>query len=338
MKMVASVAGIGFLLLGIVFGESGCSPCASTETSSASAPGLPHPAKGEFSVMTLNLNEYVLVGGDESDESLERKPRKESAALIAVIKRASPDILAVQEMGDPSAWDNFKLRLRQAGLGYDYEEYLRASEQDLNIAVLSRFPIVAHNSHTDDLYTIGPKQFPLQRGIIEVDIQINADYQIRLMVSHLKSKRYHAYGKAEMQRNEARLLNNHVRASLKENPDINLIVLGDLNVTPGTALLRDILTYQDQAILFDLRPTDAAGDAWTHRTSNDAYQRIDYILVSDGLLPEVQIDKTFAIRSRQLLPATDHCPLVATFIATERGEESAPDLSRDLLPEIPMSD
>ncbi len=304
MNTVASVASVGVLLFGITFGGSGCSPCNPTEncpTDSPERPAFPRPAKGEFSVMTLNLNEYALTEGNQSDESLERKPRKEAAALIQIIQQASPDILALQEMGNPSAWDDFKLRLRKSGLAYDYEEYLRASEQDLNIAVLSRYPIVAHNSHTDDLYTIGPKQFPLQRGIIEVDIEINPAYTVRLMVAHLKSKRYHAYGKAEMQRNEARLLNNHVRASLKENPDINLMVVGDLNVTPNTALLRDITTYQDKPILSDLRPTDSAGDAWTCRENDDSCSRLDYILLSDGILPEVLLDKTFAIRSR-LLP------------------------------------
>jgi len=288
--------------------------------------------------MTFNLNHYSLSDKGEALDTLEPAARKETAALIDVITKAAPDILAVQEMGNPAAWADFKLRLRRAGLAYNYEEYLQASEQDLNIAVLSLYPITAFNSHTDDRYTIGPTQFPLQRGIIEVDVEINPAYTLRLMVAHLKSNLYHAYGQAEMRRNEARLLNKNIRASLDSHPDINLLVVGDMNMTPDTALFRDIVTYQDQPILFDLRPADAAGDAWTYRESNDSTRRLDYMLVSQGLLPEVLLDKTTAIRSRQLLQVSDHRPLVATFTATEQDPDSAPDLSKGLPPEIPMND
>jgi endonuclease/exonuclease/phosphatase family metal-dependent hydrolase len=338
MKTASSVAGIGILLLGTAFGGMGCSPCDSTGSDAPACRGLPRPAEGEFSVMTFNLNDYSLMDGDKAHDTLEPSARKETAALIDVITDAAPDILAVQEMGNPAAWADFKLRLRKAGLAYDYEEYLRVGDQDLNMAVLSRYPITAHQSHTDDRYTIGPTQFPLQRGIIEVDIGINPDYTLRLLVAHLKSNLYHAYGQAEMRRNEARLLNKNVRASLDRHPEINLLVVGDMNVTPDTALFRDIVTYQDQPILFDLRPADAAGDAWTYRENNDSSQRLDYMLVSQGLLPEVLLDKTFAIRSRQLLQASDHRPLVATFTASEQDPESAPDLTQGLPPKIPMND
>jgi len=338
MNTAVSVASVGLLLLGTAWGGMGCSPCDSTGVAAAECSAIPRPAAGEFSVMTFNLNQYTLNDGDEARDSLEPTARPETDALIDIITEAAPDILAVQEMGNPAAWADFKLRLRKAGLAYDYEEYLRASEQDLNMAVLSRYPITAHNSHTDDLYTIGPRQFPLQRGIIEVDIELQPDYRLRLMVAHLKSNLYHAYGQAEMRRNEARLLNKNVRASLKSNPEINLLVVGDMNVTPDTALFRDIVTYQDKPILFDLRPADAAGDAWTYRESNDSSQRLDYMLVNQGLLPEVLPEKSFAIRSLQLLQATDHRPLVATFTATEQDPETAPDLTEGLPPEIPMND
>jgi len=341
MNTATSIASVGLLLIGMAFGGIGCSPCDSSKDGSAPVSDgavTPAPAEGEFSVMTFNVNNYSLSEGSDSRESLKPTARKEAGDLIEVIVQTAPDILAVQEMGNPAAWADFKLRLRKAGLAYDYEEYLRANKQDLNIAVLSRYPITVHNSHTDDLYTIGPRQFPLQRGIIEVDIEINPAYTLRLMVAHLKSNLFHAYGQAEMRRNEARLLNKNVRATLNSNPEINLLVVGDMNVTPDTALFRDIVTYQDKPILFDLRPADTAGDAWTYRESNDSSQRLDYMLVNQGLLPEVLPEKSFAIRSRQLLQATDHRPLVATFTATECDPDSAPDLTESLPPEIPMND
>lgn len=335
MNLFAPIFLAGCCALGAV----GCSRSpASVPPPVAPAAPYPRPATGEFSVMTFNLNQYALLDRDGNADTLEPKPPEEAGAIVEVIREVSPDVLAVQEMGDPAAWAEFKYSLRQAGLDYGYEEYLRRGRSLLNMAVLSRFPIAATNSHVADAYTIGPTKFPVMRGIIELDLQIRSDYRLRLMVAHLKSKVFHSFGQAEMRRNEARLLNNHIRDALAGDSNVNLLVVGDFNDDPSSAALRDIATYKRQRILHDLRPADAVGDAWTHRENNDAYHRIDYMLASDGLLPELVPDKTYAVRSPLLMGASDHRPLVATFVAAERGADVAPDLSQRLPPEIPQND
>ena len=185
------------------------------------------------------------------------------------------------------------------------------------------------------VYLIG--FWSIMRGIIEIDLEINPQYRLRLMVAHLKSKVFHSFGQAEMRRAEARLLNNRVRDALADE-NVNLLLVGDFNDTPSSAALRDISSYKRQRILHDLRPADAVGDAWTHRQNDDTYHRIDYMLASPGLLPEVVPEKTYAVRSPRLAGASDHRPLVATFVATERNPETAPDLSKRLPPEIPQND
>jgi len=336
-KLPLALAALAILAAG--WWAAGCSlfQC-SAPAAGDGAPAFPRPAEGEFSVMSFNLHQYALVDRDGTADTLEPKPREEAEAIVDTIRQVSPDILAVQEMGDPAAWAEFKFSLRQAGLEYGNEEYLRRGKSELNMAVLSRFPIVARNSHTDDTYTIGPTQFPVMRGIIEVDIEVHPQYRLRLMVAHLKSKVFHSFGQAEMRRNEARLLNNHIRDSLKENPDVNLLVVGDFNDDPSSAALREICTYKHQPLLHDLRPADSVGDAWTHRENDDTYHRIDYMLASTGLLSEAIPEKSFAVRSPALLRASDHRPIVATFLATDRGPEAAPDLSKTLPPEIPQND
>lgn len=324
------------LLAGLAWGTAGCAPA--PEASAPAGPAWPRPAADEFAVMTFNLNQYALAPPAGEADTLEPRPRAAAAALFAIIGQVAPDILAVQEMGDPAAWADFQYRLRETGLDYRYGEYLRHDPQDLNLAVLSRFPIVARRPHTDDSYTIGPTQFPVRRGFLDVELEINPAYRLRLLVAHLKSKQFHEYGQAEMRRNEARLLNNHVRAALKENPGVNLLVAGDFNDDPASRVLREIHTYQDQPQLFDLRPIDANGDAWTQRTADDTHLRSDYLLVNEGLRSEVVLDKCFVVRSPLLPPATDHCPLVGVFAAAERGPESAPDLSRRQPPALPQND
>ena len=338
MKNAAPLLLVGLSLLGAA-GGTGCSRFQSeTPPPAAQASAFPRPAEGEFSVMTFNLNQYALLDRDGEADTLEPKPPEEAGAIVEVTRQVSPDVLAVQEMGDPAAWAEFKYSLRQAGLEYAHEEYLRRGKSVLNMAVLSRFPIVATNSHVGDTYTIGPTKFPVMRGIIEIDVAVNPQYRLRLMVAHLKSKVFHSFGQAEMRRSEARLLNNHIRDSLKDNPGVNLLVVGDFNDDPSSAALRDITAYKRQRLLHDLRPTDAVGDAWTHRENDDNYHRIDYMLASDGLMSEVIPEKSFVVRSPILLRASDHRPLVAMFAAAERGADAAPDLSKSLPPEIPQND
>lgn len=330
------VALSALLAAGIGCATGGCSALgpSGASTDGATPEAFPRPAADEFSVMTFNLHRYVL---QDRDDGTAPGPRQEADALIEVIRQAAPHVLAVQEMGDPAAWADFKYRLRQAGLDYRYEEYLRHDPLEVNLAVLSQHPIVGRQPRTNDLYTIGPTQFPVQRGFIELDIEVTPAYRFRLLAAHLKSKVFHEYGQAEMRRNEARLLGNHVRAALNENPQVNLLVVGDFNDLPDSRPLREIHTYQGQPILFDLRPTDPAGDAWTQRMDDDVHQRSDFILVGTGMLNEVQIDKTYVARTPGLQNATDHRPLVATFVAHERGPESAPDLSARRPPVFPQS-
>ena len=141
-----------------------------------------------------------------------------------------------------------------------------------------------------------------------------------------------------MRRNEARLLCNHVRAILKENPDINLLVVGDFNDEPSSAPIQEIIQYQGKAILHDLRPVDDNGAAWTYRGFDDNHQRIDYMLASDCLLPELVLDKTFVVYFPSLAKASDHRPVVGTFVAAERGPEAAPDLNSRKPSEFPLDD
>ncbi len=332
-RMVALV--IPLLLAGL--GGGGCSALAPVpSTPNPSTGDFPRPAAGEFSVMTFNLHQYALQS--DGAESHPPAPRPGTEGLVDAIRRVSPDILVVQEMGDTVAWTDFKFRLREAGLDYRYEDYLPREGQTSHLALLSRCPVVARQPHTDDLYTIGPTQFPVQHGFLDVTIEVNPDYQFRLLAAHLKTKVFHEYGQAEMRRNEARLLCNHVRAALDDNPTANLLVVGDFGDIPDSRPLREIQTYQNKPILFDLRPADPLGDAWTQRLPDDTHQRVDYMFVNAGMLNETVVDKLYVVRSAPLAEASDHSPLVAVFAAREQGPESAPDLARHRPPSFPEHD
>lgn len=282
------------------------------------------PGEDEFSVMTYNTLRYSLEDRDHDGQRDDPKPPEERDALISLIAEVDPDVLALEEIGDAAIFAELKQALETAGLAYGFEEFLQRnanSDRQVNLAVLSRLPIVSHQSHTDDVYTIGDaKDVPVARGFIDVDIGVNPAYRFKLMVAHLKSKVYHELGQTEMRRNEARLLNKHVRTALKEDPRMNLLVVGDLNDTYESRAIREVIGNQTP-YLFDLRPKDFVGDAWTHfRRRHDEYSRIDYMLASEYMLPEVVTEKTRVVRDPRTYQASDHRPVVAVF----RAQDVAP--------------
>ncbi len=291
---------------------AGCGPSAAPRD-----PATPAAPTNTFTVMTYNLNLYSLEDRDGHGQKDIPKPAEEREALIELIRINRPDVLAVQEIGQPSILEEFRFALQKAGLEYPHLEYLQRGRTELNMAVLSRFPIVSRQSHLDDKYTIGEAVVPVSRGFIDVDLEVNPNYRFRLMTAHLKSKVFHSLGQTEMRRNEARLLGNHIRRALKENPEINLLVVGDMNDQPNSAALREITGSREQ-LLQDLRPADPEGDAWTHFDSaQDIYSRIDYMLASRGMAAEVFWEGTVAVRSSLTRQASDHRPLMATFVAQE---------------------
>ena len=280
----------------------------------------PVPGENEFSVMTYNLRQYSLQDRDGDGQPFDPKPDEERRAVIEVIAQEAPDVLVVQEMGDQSVLQEFIYALLEEGLQYENVEYLRRGKSQINMVVLSRFPFVGMQSHLKDTYSIGDAKLPVARGFIDVDIQVNSNYVFKLLGAHLKAKVFSPLGQTEMRRNEARLLNKHVRKALNENAEANVLVVGDLNDTINSAALREVLGKRKRC-LFDIRPKDEVGDVWTHvESERDGYERIDYMLVSEGMTHEVMDAKTHAVRHPKMMQASDHRPLVAFF------------QSRDVLP------
>jgi endonuclease/exonuclease/phosphatase family metal-dependent hydrolase len=184
------------------------------------------------------------------------------------------------------------------------------------MAVLSRFPFASTQSRTNETYSIGEeKDIPVARGFIDLTIKVNPDTTLHLMTAHLKSKVFHELGQTEMRRNEARLLGKLVRQTLKDDPDANLLVVGDLNDYPESRAVREVIGI-GTPLLTDLRPTDEVGDSWTYyRSSRDEYSRIDYMLASERLRQKLVPPKTRAVRHPSMNTASDHRPLIAVFDA-----------------------
>lgn len=276
--------------------------------------GCDRPAGRTFSVMSYNVHQYGLMDRDNDGED-DPKPVAEQNAVVQLIARENPDVLFVQEMGDEITFDQFRRALRDAGVDYAYSELLRRGSIEANLALLSRFPIVSAQHHTNEWYSIGEAKVHVARGFLDVELQVTPTYRFRLLGAHLKSKVFSPLGQTEMRRNEARLLNKTVREIFDENPHVKLLVAGDMNDHHRSAPLREIKGRRGGELI-DLRPADPEGDVWTcYQDATDSYSRFDYLFVNKSLQKDVL--EARVVRDRLTYEASDHRPVIAVFQVNE---------------------
>jgi endonuclease/exonuclease/phosphatase family metal-dependent hydrolase len=282
-----------------------------------------------FRVATYNVYNYLL-------EPIGTRPVKTEAARAKIresVRATGADVLALQEMGGTRALAELQAALKTEGLDFPYSELVTGFDTNIQVAVLSRFPIVARRPHTSDSYLLFGRRFRVKRGFAEVDIRVNASYTFTLITAHLKSRLPTPEAdEEEMREQEALLLRKKVDARLAANPNANLIVLGDLNCTKDTPAVHSIIGRGRTALL-DIRPAEQNGDdqphpnprydpawiTWTHfYGKEDTYSRVDYILLSPGMAREWKRQGTFIPRVANWGIASDHRPVVAEFVAEEQ--------------------
>ncbi len=281
-----------------------------------------------FRVVTWNVENYL-------DAPSGTRPAKSEAAKAKIrntLVALHPDVLALQEIGSTNALLELQSSLKSAGLDLPNWEYVTGFDTNIHVAVLTKFEITARHPHTNDAYLLNGKRLSVSRGFAEVVIRVNTNYAFTLITAHLKSKRPVAVSdEADMRLEEAKLLREKIDDCFNTNPNINLVVLGDMNDTHDSPAVKTVIGRGKRA-LTDTRPCEQNGDsepketkrlaertvAWTHFYAvEDTYSRIDYILLSKEMSQYWMRDGTFVLAQPNWGLASDHRPLVATFNAPD---------------------
>jgi endonuclease/exonuclease/phosphatase family metal-dependent hydrolase len=287
------------------------------------------PGAETFRIGTYNLDNYL-------DHAVGTRPAK-SAASKAKIRQSllalKADVLALQEMGSTNALLELRDSLKSEGLFYPHWEHATGYDTNIQVAILSRFPVVARRHHTNESFLLYGRRFHVSRAFAEADIRINASYAFTLITAHLKSRREVAQGdQAEIREQEAIALREIIDARLKIDPEINLVVLGDFNDVKDSASTRTLLG-RGRTALTDTRPAERNGDdqphenrrfdpphiTWTHYYGKeDTYSRVDYILLSPGMAREWNPAETYVLGVANWAIGSDHRPIVAGILAENR--------------------
>jgi len=279
------------------------------------------PAK-DVVVASFNLENYLRMERKVDGKLVPDapKPEAEITAVIETLQEIKPDILGVIEMGDASMLDDFQSRLKAAGLDYPHREQVEGADPVRHIALLSRFPIVARSSRGDVKFELNGTQQRMSRGILDVSVQISDHYRLHLVGAHLKSKRQiPEFDEKTMRAKEASLLKAHLDNILTSSAQEKLMLFGDLNDTKNEYPVRELVgPPSSPCYMKDLFLTDRYGYHWTHFwAAADIYSRIDYLLVSRSLLPDISKEHSGISSFRRWYKASDHRAIFATIVVPE---------------------
>jgi endonuclease/exonuclease/phosphatase family metal-dependent hydrolase len=270
-----------------------------------------------------NVENYLPMSRKQGDKVVPNapKPDNEVRALVQMVKSIKPDMLGLAEMGDRKQLADFQSKLQGAGLIFPHAEWVRADAgNERHLALLSKFPIVASNSRSEVPVELSGKRYVMGRGILDATVMIDSKYRLRLVGIHLKSKRpVPMYDQQAFRNKEALIVRSHIQKILSANPQENLLVFGDFNDTKNEFPIREILGAPGAPTsLRDLYLKDRFGLTWTHFWSYaDVYSRIDYLMASNGLWPELRLKRSGIGSGREWSEASDHRPVFTTISAVE---------------------
>ena len=170
------------------------------------------------------------------------------------------------------------------------EEFVEGPDPVINLAVLSRFPLRG-TAHNNVQFLLGRRRLLVSRGFAEVQVRVAPRYSFTLINAHLKSKRPVPHAdEATLRLAEAEALRKIVEQRLAASPNLNLIVVGDLNDAPDTRPVKAVIG-RGKRKLVDLRPFERNGDkapstnrylprrvTWTtYYGRDDSFSRFDYL-------------------------------------------------------------
>ena len=242
------------------------------------------------------------LSGEWDDKDLASSPQQ-LKALADSIREINADVIALQEVESRAALIRFR-DTHLADLGYQHvgsldAGYYRGVEQ----SVLSRVPITSISNwpglSTADVRRVGPGFQPVpespvsefQRSPLMVDLRTEEGYEFTLLIVHLK-----AGGKSHAYRREAEGLKllELVAAIEREDPDRNIVVLGDFNAK---------YSYKSMRLLFEgglvdtmqCRATESSDEDTPLWVTHESGRTLDYILLNSAMYNEFVPGSAFVL-------------------------------------------
>jgi endonuclease/exonuclease/phosphatase family metal-dependent hydrolase len=259
---------------------------------------------------------------------VDRLGDEDKAITAEAIRALDADVLCLVEVEGVDTLKHFRDRMLGGREAYPYVAGIDGNDERLiDVAVLSRVPIVHVRTHQHLLDPAEPRAFLFKRDCLEVDVVARGARPLTLYVNHFKSMAGGREATSAVRRRQAQGVLDIVRGRFGERPgDAAFLVAGDLNDfrDPVCGIL-DLIDWDEVEDVLGRLPEH---ERWTHYYAREeSYHQLDYVLVSRSLaqaspaLPQVMrrgmprraarySGERFAGVGHDRPKASDHCPIV----------------------------
>ncbi len=277
---------------------------------------------------SVTLLSYNVKAAFDDTVRAARQSERIADVINLALAPATPDIIILQEIEGRAPIEEL-IENWLIGRRYQSAALSPPIAGRLQIALISRYPIQALRYHG-----VYRATFPLLRGILEAQLEINGN-PLYLFMVHLKSKREGAQETEPLRIAMVEALQQRLRVLLKHDPEAAIIIAGDfnertdeyrqVNYSYPTALLPPqrgesshwyrplrvsqqpiASSHSDDDILLFSPWNDSEWEGSYYY--NNAWQQIDHFLLSSSLLTTAQLryDSFRVITAADLLTAAGH--------------------------------
>jgi endonuclease/exonuclease/phosphatase family metal-dependent hydrolase len=266
-------------------------------------------------VATYNVENYGLANR-LTDSGYRRdypKPEAEKQALRSVIRDVAADVLVLQEIGGRGYLEELQRDLRREGLDYPYAELGEGSDAERHVALLSRLPLKAVRRHARLEFSYLGGRETVKRGLLEAVLKAPGG-DVTVFAVHLKSRLTdHPDDPLSSRRRagEATAIRDLILRSFPVPSLARFLILGDCNDGRVSKALGFLQKRGRTVVAHLLTAEDTRGETWTHYyRREETYSRVDHILVSPALRPEVRGARAHIHDGPGVRQASDHRPVV----------------------------
>ena len=264
---------------------------------------------------------------DSTDNAPMTKQRK--GIIIEQLRESKASVIVLAGLRDRAMLDSIVKDLK----GFVFSEIVETGSSSTRIAMIAKTEPEKFEALMDQKYNIKKGvTLPVERGFIHAVFDING-YVLHIFGANLKDRTKHPlYNQYDMRRYEARALRKLITAAIKEDKKhpANILLLAGLNDSCAKAPVKDVYNrrFGIEKRLFDLRPVDHLNVSWTYLDDAvDEYERIDFAIVSSGIIPEIVFDETVILEDPEWYNASTHRPIIVTLVPVEKPLWSKEKLS-----------
>lgn len=279
-------------------------------------------------VATYNLDNYLVMDRYLKDQWRPQypKPEKEKAAVRGVIRKADPDILALQELGEIEFLEELRADLALEGLDYKYVVHMDGPDPERHIAILSKVTPVEVVQHTDLDFKYFDQRERVKRGMLEVSFESEGGEAFKLFIVHLKSK-YTSDKRdpnSSMRRTrEAEACRNRI---IERTLDIGVerfLVAGDFNDHPASGTMRRFFSRGDLEFGSLVPSTDTRDEVWTYFYEKQGqYSLVDGFVASSAMLSSIKGGRGHVVDAPNVLDGSDHRMVYLDLVGGLGSQES----------------